>query len=218
MLRMTRNTHQRILLLLTFACALLVPCASAVAAQGSIYDDAADGYLDGDYTLSQVQDADSSVPTQIREYTLWDDIVAEYMRRLRDPDAPREPIAEVLDYNDNGIIDQEDVEEARDKTQKLRRVARAEAREAREDGGGDENGRDDDEGSAIPAAGDDDDGSDGSGGDGLPLLWLSLLIFVPMFIVGLGIWRMQRDRAARIAKDGADEGFDTPAVSGPAEE
>lgn len=210
-------------LALLVAMALLVPslAVAAAVANDEIYEDAADGYLDGDYTLEQVQSANGNVPTQTREYTLWDDIYADYVRRLRDPDAPRAPIAEVVDVNDNGIIDQDDVQVARVKTRELQAEARAERRDLEADDSGDDepgssdDGDDDEPGSSNSSSGGNSSGSSGSSGSGdsgdsgsssgsdagtssggvSPLLLASMLV-VPAGVIGVGIWRMRRSRAS----------------------
>lgn len=178
---------------------LAAPHTLAASGDKVLADWRADGSIDGDYSLQELQAADRQINEQEREYTFWNDAYAEALRRLRNPDAPqpkRPPTVPPQDFDKDGDIDAKDVATAKQKTQELREeqaersddVVRVD--EVVED-------EEDEEGAAGAASKGDDDG----GGLG----WLAALLFiVPASIIGFGAWRMQRTRGGAASKPALD--------------
>ena len=190
---------------------LAAPSAALAATDQQIYKDAADGSLDGTYTVAEIRHADANVPTQTREYTLWDDIVADYLRRLRNPDEPKVPTVPVRDYDGDGEVTTKDVAIAKDKTDKARAAALAKARAAaaaKQAAAAAQAAAGDDE----SEAGDDEAGDDTDSDDGTSAGLIALLIALPLLVIGAGVWRMlaARKRGPVDPADPADEHTDLP--------
>ena len=69
----------RIILVVAAWSALGAPTAHA-ATPASIHRDAADGSIDGRYSLADLRAADRTVSAEQREYYGWDDVLAEHVR------------------------------------------------------------------------------------------------------------------------------------------
>lgn len=172
---------------------LLVAAQGASAATSAqIHRDAADGYIDGNYTLAELRAANRTAPAELVEYGGWIDAYNDALRRLSNPDAP--PTVAPKDENQDGVIDATEKAEAVKKTQELRKkkktkqVEDAEATPSAEEC--DSDATDDN----CVAASDDtakkDDGNDGDDDGGSPLIWL--IAGLPILIVAIGAWRMLR--------------------------
>lgn len=204
---MTRRIATLVLALLVLA--LVAAQGANAASSAQIHRDAADGSIDGDYTLQEMRAADRSVPAEIREYYGWEDAYSAYLRRLSNPGSP--PVVVPVDSNRNGRIDTTEVAAAERKADDIGGVVGG-------DGGRpsaeprDPDNKDEDE---IPA-GDGEDRSEvtmfgrkgGDGGDddsgGSPLLWL--IVGLPVLIVAAGAYRMSRaSRGGAAAADGFAE-------------
>lgn len=206
---MTRRIATLVLALLVLA--LVAAQGANAASPAQIHRDAADGSIDGTYTLQEMRAADRSVPAEIREYYGWEDAYSAYLRRLSNPDAPR--VVVPVDSNQNGRIDTTETAAAERKAEDIGGVVGG-------DGGRpsaeprDPDNRDEDE----VAAGEGEDRSEvtmfgrksdgGGGGDddsgGSPLLWM--IIGLPVLIVAAGAYRMRRaSRGGAAAVDGFGE-------------
>ncbi len=186
----------RIAFLAIVAFAAFVTTASAATSE-QIHRDAADGSIDGTYTLAEMRAADRSVGAEQREYGGWDDVYGAYIRSLSRPNPTSAVVpAAPIDVNRNGKIDPREAATATKITRakctkatpaaKRSKVCKAvgvapvaaeptEAEEPRED---------------TPAASSKRDG-DGDG-DGSPLLWL--IAGIPLLVVVVGAWRARTHR------------------------
>lgn len=181
------------LLVSLFALCVFTPAASA-ASSSAIFQDAADGRIDGTYKLSELRKADSEVSAEQREYYGWDAVYAEAVRRLSNPQAAaKDPVVVPVDSNRNGTIDPAEKAAAQKKEAKLKKKAGA--------SGDDDSGEDD-----VFAEGADDadstsskDGGEDSGDGASPLLWL--LILIPLGVIGFGVWRARQGKRERADLD-----------------
>ncbi len=71
----------RILLMTTLLIAVAVPGAAS-ASPSAIHRDAADGSIDGTYTLAELRAADRTASTEQREYFAWEDIYNHHLQSL----------------------------------------------------------------------------------------------------------------------------------------
>ncbi len=157
------------------------------ATADQIHRDAADGSIDGSYTLSEMRAADRSVSAEQREYFGWEDVYAAYIRSLANPNDI--PAAVPVDTDKDGKIEPEERAAAKAKTKAKCKAAKAAARRSKTckavgtEGAGtapdDAEPRDDDN---EPASDEDENGTS-------PLLWL--IVGIPILVVALGAWRMR---------------------------
>lgn len=194
---MTRRIATLVLALLVLA---LVAAQGANAASSSaIHRDAADGSIDGDYTLQEMRAADRTVPAEIREYYGWEDAYSAYLRRLSNPDAP--PVVVPVDSNRDGNIDERELDVAQEKAEDIGGVVDSsgsgsdsilddeELEECETENVAPEcadsrlENRDDDNEPIRDSGRDDDDG-------GSWLIWL--IVGLPVLIVAFGAYRMAR--------------------------
>lgn len=181
---------------------LLVAAQGASAATSAqIHRDAADGYIDGNYTIAELRAADSTAPAELREYFGWEDAYQEALRRKANPDTP--PVAVPVDQDGNGRIDPAEEAAAEAKTKELRekqQVTKQQQADTPEVEPCDDEAAEDDEDcvpddeATVSASEDDDDDS------GSPLIWL--IVGLPVLIVAVGAWRMSRNRKG--STDGSD--------------
>ncbi len=82
----------RIIVLTTLLLASSAGLAHA-ATPAQIHGDAADGTIDGRYTLAELQAADRAVSTEQREYFGWDDVYSHHVRELAVPGRRTDPSA-----------------------------------------------------------------------------------------------------------------------------
>lgn len=193
-----------------FAFALLAAIALLlVAAQGAsaatsaqIHRDAGDGVIDGNYTIAELRAADRTAPAELREYYGWNDAYQDALRRKANPDQP--PVVVPVDSDRDGKIDPEEKAAAEKKEDQLEKKSKAgkddddacasdeEAPECA-DADLDACDEDADEDECIAdadsdAAADEDDSDD----SGSALIWL--IVGLPVLVVAVGAWRMQRRR------------------------
>lgn len=171
--------------------ALAASVASALAATpAQIHRDAADGSIDGSYSLEEMRGADRSVSAEQREYYGWEDVYSSYIRSLSNPDEV--PPAIPVDRNRDGRIDSAERAAAKKVTRakctkatpkaqrsKVCQAVGVETPAAEPD---DAEPRDDDNEPADTSSRDEDDG-------GSPLIWL--IAGIPLLVVALGAWRMR---------------------------
>lgn len=189
---MTRRIATLVLALLVLA--LVAAQGAHAASSAQIHRDAADGSIDGDYTLQEMRAADRSVPAEIREYYGWEDAYSAYLRRLSNPDAPR--VVVPVDSNQNGRIDTTETAAAERKADDIGGVVGGDggrpSAEPRDPDNKDEDevpaGEDGDQSEVTMFGRKSDGGDDDSGGS--PLLWL--IIGLPALIVATGAYRMRR--------------------------
>lgn len=172
---------------------VLLVCAgtASAATPEQIHRDAADGSIDGTYTLSEMRAADRTVSAEQREYYGWEDVYSAYVRTLSDPSAKDEVVPAVaVDLDRDGTIEPAEVAAARKKTRAKCTKATPKAQRSKvckalgiqpvADVPDEAEPKGDDTKPASDA--DEDDGSS-------PLLWL--IIGIPLLIVALGAWRMR---------------------------
>jgi hypothetical protein len=181
-------------LLATLALLLVAAQGASAASTAQIHQDARDGYIDGDYTLAELRAANGAATAVMREYYGWDDIYQDALRRKANPEAP--PVAVPVDEDGNGSIDPEEKAAAAVKTKQLQEktpikapVSEGPEVEACDEGADEDECLDDDEREVVAA---DDEGDDDGGDSGSPLIWL--IVGLPLLIVGIGAWRMHRQR------------------------
>ena len=180
----------RTVTLAAVAVTAFAPTALA-ASSDQIHRDAADGSIDGSYTLAEMREADRTVSAEQREYFAWDDVYAAYLRQLQNPDVV--PPVPAVDTDKDGKIEPEEREQAKRKLRAKCTKATAKAKRSKvcravgvdtpsaepaEDDGDDE----EDEQPAKSSTKDDDDGTS-------PLLWL--IVGIPLLVVALGAYRMR---------------------------
>ena len=175
------------------AAALLVMAAPSFAASASqIHRDAADGSIDGSYSLADMRAADRSVSAEQREYFGWEDVYSAWLRAQANPDdvVPAVPV----DADRDGKIEPEERAAADKKTRakcakakaaaKRSSVCRKVAEKPTEAVEPDEEIDEDGDGAASHDSDDD--------GGASPLLWL--IVGIPVLVVGLGAYRMRRNK------------------------
>lgn len=202
------NSPLRILLLSTILLALgAAPSLAATPAQ--IHQDAADGSIDGSYTLAEMRAADREVSAEQREYFGWEDVYRDHVRSLSTPPPAPAPAPGRRPGRDSapGSSESSSAPSARrspdDKSPG--KTSRRGGSGSSESSGGEERGssssseeslRDDEQvTSAAPAS--ERVSRAGTGNDGLPLAWS--LAAIPLLILAAGAWRMRRVRARRPA-------------------
>ncbi len=180
--------------LIAFTAALVFASPAIAASSSQIHRDAADGSIDGSYTLAEMRAADRSVSAEQREYYGWEDVYAAWLRAQSNPD---EVVAAVpVDTDRDGKIEPEERAAAEKKTRAKCTRATAAAkrssvcRKVSEDQPeavepDEEIDEDDDRGAASSRDSEDDGGTS-------PLLWL--IVGIPLVIVGLGAYRMRRNK------------------------
>lgn len=185
---MLRRTFFIALTTLVMLAIAATPSAFAASAD-QIHQDAADGSIDGSYTLAEMRAADRAVSAEQREYFGWEDVYNAYVRTLANPDvvAPAVPV----DRNRDGKIDEKEREAAEKITRAKCTKATPKAKRSKlcseviidEDKQGDDaeaEPRDEEN----TAAKDEDEDSGTS-----PLLWL--IVGIPLLVVALGAYRMR---------------------------
>ena len=84
--------HRLLLLTIFGALAWLAgPPTATAASSEQIHRDAADGSIDGNYTLAEMREADRTVNSEQREYFAWDDAYGAYMRAIMSPGSQSVP-------------------------------------------------------------------------------------------------------------------------------
>lgn len=191
-------------LLAALALLLVAAQGASAASSAQIHRDAGDGVIDGNYTIAELRAADRTAPAELREYFGWDDAYQDALRRKANPDAP--PTVAPVDSDRDGKIEPEERAAAAEKTKEVRAKAKkkqaaaasecADDEEAPEcpDSEADECDDEADEDECVDAdedvvnAADSDDGDD----SGSALIWL--IVGLPVLVVAVGAWRMQRRR------------------------
>lgn len=183
---MLRRTIQ--ILLVSSLTVLVTAAVAAAATPGQIHQDAADGSIDGTYSLADMRAADRSVSAEQREYFGWEDVYSAWLRAQANPDAI--PAAVPVDRNRDGKIDAKERAAAKKITRAKCTKATPEAKrsEVCKAAGAPAAAVDDHEAEVLDddndVAADDDDDSGTS-----PLLWL--IVGIPIAVVALGAWRMR---------------------------
>jgi len=199
-----RLTFRILLLALVAFAAFTATAAAATSAQ--IHRDAADGVIEGTYTLSELQAANRTVPAEQREYYGWDEAYSAAVRRLKNPDAPP-PKAVPVDSNRNGTIDPGEKQQAAKKTAQVQETFKKGGKTGSSTTGADgvdgtttngttTNGDDDPDTNVVVGKGDDDSGNGGDDEGGTSWL-LALLIVIPLAIIGFGVMRMKRAKGTK---------------------
>lgn len=181
-------------ILLSTTLVLLITGQGALAATAqTIHRDAADGRIDGDYSLADLRAADRNAPVELVEYGGWPDMYQDALRRKSTPgeDAPSPYVA--IDSNKNGTIDPAE-QAAADAKNKAAGIdpegssAQHTARSCDDDA---------DEGDCVArgdkhAGGSSGDGSssDGNNSKGSMLIWP--VVMLPLAILVFGTWRLRR--------------------------
>jgi len=173
-------------MLLALAALAVFAAPASAATPTQIHEDAADGSLDGTYTMAELRAADREATAVQREYYGWEDVYRAAVRALGNPDAKAAPVVVPIDANRNGKIDPAEKAIAVKKTKAKRKAAGVDPDPDTATEG------DDDEGDVSePAA---DKGDDAKDDGGSPLIWL--IAGVPLLIVAIGAWRMRRSKRA----------------------
>lgn len=197
--------------------------AFAASSPASIHRDAADGRIDGDYTVAELRAADRSAPVELVEYGGWPDMYQDALQRKTDPSGKKTPAPYVpQDKNKNGTIDPTEQAEA-DKKNKAAgiptsRAGGPTARSCDDEAEGDDCVVPNEDIIGDDTAGGDDEVNDGSGDNSSLLLWL--IVGLPIVIVAFGAWRMMRKTkapksgsaptAASVYKSSAHSSYATP--------
>ena len=167
--------------------------AASAATPEQIHQDAADGSIDGTYSLTDVRAADRSVSAEQREYYGWEDVYNSWLRSKANPDEV--PPAVPVDRNKDGKIDANERAAAKKITRAKCTKATPKAQRSKvcTDAGvdpavvNDDEAEPRDEDNAATSSKDED-----RDGGTSPLLWL--IVGIPILVVALGAWRMRRRR------------------------
>lgn len=199
------NSPFRILLLATILLACVAAPASA-ATSAQIHRDAADGSIDGSYTLAEMRAADRDVSAEQREYFGWDDVYRDHVRQLAMPaPAPaRRPSRDSAPGSSASLMPESRRTTSSDKSPKrFERPSAVGVAGTNSDGPRGSSGARSDQQAAddelITAAGAEADrvrrsrSADGS----LPMVWL--IAAIPLGILTAGVWRMRRVRRREVA-------------------
>jgi hypothetical protein len=167
------------------------------ASPNTIYRDAADGSIDGNYSLSDLRAADAAISADQREYILWDEVYAAAIERASTPDAPKPRHVKPTDMNGNGQIDPSERAKAAEATRKLNKVLLKKVKAKKP--AATATTETDDTIAASPSSNDDDDGGDTN--------WPLIVLIAAIIVIALvGIWRVIATRTKPDEHDAKTDG------------
>lgn len=198
------------------AVALLLPAAAHAATPAQIHADAADGMIDGDYSMAELRKADEAVSPEMREYYGWEEAYDEHLRGMSQlptavPSEARAPVPA------RGTVGRDAVGREKTRSHAAGDSSTSSTPPAQPV---DPASSASDEPQPSPSADSRDDApaearevdaaaaeplpvDDGSGG--FPFVFL--LLAVPLIVLGVGVCRLVRQRAAgwRLERAAVDE-------------
>lgn len=187
---------------------LAAPAAAHAASPAKIHEDAADGRIDGTYSLADLRAADRAVSSEQREYYGWDDVYRDHLKERAGGGGGggnRAGASDTPGQAGSGPVAARDVRsgEKRSGSTGRRATGTGSTGSTGSSGAGDEGGdageeptTADDE--VTSAAGADRDARSASAGDAASfpvLLWL--VVALPAVVFVAGAWRMRRARRGR---------------------
>lgn len=173
-------------IVLTLAALFALAGTSAFAASpNTIINDAKDGSIDGDYTLSDLRAADAAISPEVREYNLWDEVYAVAIARAGNKNAPKPKVVKPTDRDGDGAIEPEERAEAAKETRELnKKIIKVQPKPTKSTSAMDASDEVDE---VDTVAADSTSNKDDDGGASWPLI----ILVAAIIVIGLvGVWRV----------------------------